>query len=218
MARLSVLIPTFNRQKYLPDALDSLLEQTCQDFEVVIYDDGSSDLTQNIVSRYIEEFNRGGVSVFYLKSQENKGVSYARNELIKFATSELLVWQDSDDISRPDRFERLVNEIDKSNADMVFSYMKFFKYPQSPSRIKQTYKLDSSKYKDYDSINGNMAFATGIFKKWVTKMNFFDEPKRRGEDLDWLVKVTNAGAKFSQVNLPLYYCRRHGGRLTKGGR
>ena len=87
--KISVVIPTFNRKKLLRRALDSVITQTLQPFEIIVVDDGSTDSTETIVKTYYQD-------VLYLY-QSNQGVSRARNKGIKLATGDWLAFLDSDD-------------------------------------------------------------------------------------------------------------------------
>lgn len=88
-AKISVIIPTYNRQEFLAQAIDSVLGQTCADFELIVVDDGSTDDTARRVDAY-------GARVRYIY-QENKGPAAARNTGIRAAEGELLAFLDSDD-------------------------------------------------------------------------------------------------------------------------
>jgi len=102
MPKISVIIATYNRAQYLPEAIDSVLNQSYQDFELVIVDDGSVDDTKAIVDKYINS-NTGKIRYFY---QENKGPGAARNRGIKEAKGEYVAFLDSDDIWLPEKLEK----------------------------------------------------------------------------------------------------------------
>lgn len=88
--KYSVIIPTYNRENYLKKAVQSVLSQTCGDWELIIIDDGSTDNTKTLISSYTDP----RVKYFY---QENKGVANARNRAIKESKSEYICPLDSDD-------------------------------------------------------------------------------------------------------------------------
>lgn len=90
MPKVSVIIPTYNREKYLPEAIDSVLNQTFQDFELIIVDDGSTDNTKEILKPYLSK-----IRYIY---QKNKGPSAARNTGIRYSTGEWIAFLDADDI------------------------------------------------------------------------------------------------------------------------
>jgi len=89
MARVSVIIPTYNRERFVTGAIDSVLKQTYRDYEIVVVDDGSTDGTEAVLQTY-------GQKVTYI-FQENAGVSSARNKGIELSTGEWVAFLDSDD-------------------------------------------------------------------------------------------------------------------------
>ncbi|MEI6127521.1 MAG: glycosyltransferase family 2 protein, partial [Pseudomonadota bacterium] len=96
--KVSIVIPTYNREKIITKALDSVFGQTCQDFEVVILDDGSTDCTRDVVAKYGEK-----VKYFY---QKNKGIAGGRNGGMKKTIGKHIAFLDSDDFWKPEKLER----------------------------------------------------------------------------------------------------------------
>lgn len=97
---ISVIIPTYNREKTIDRAVDSVLKQTYSNLEVIVVDDGSSDRTEEIVK---------GISdprVRFYKLPQNGGAGHARNEGVKLAGGELIAFHDSDDVWRPEKLQR----------------------------------------------------------------------------------------------------------------
>jgi glycosyltransferase involved in cell wall biosynthesis len=95
---VSVLMPVFNTARYLQDALDSIGNQTVEDFELVVIDDGSADGSTKILESFAAREKR-----MRLVTRENRGLIATRNELLEEARGEFVAWMDSDDISSPDR-------------------------------------------------------------------------------------------------------------------
>ena len=114
MAKVSIGIPVYNVAEYLPQCLDSILNQTFQDFEVILVDDGSTDNSFDICQEYVAKDSR-----FRLIHQENKGLAGARNTIIKNVKTEFISWVDSDDWIEENYLELLVDTQAKTNADMV---------------------------------------------------------------------------------------------------
>lgn len=109
---ISVIIPTFNRVHTLKRAIDSVLSQTCRDFDLWIIDDGSTDETEDLV----KSFNSSEIQIYYLK-QENKGVSSARNMGIKRSQGEWIALLDSDDEWLPNRLQKQI-ELANNNPEL----------------------------------------------------------------------------------------------------
>ncbi len=104
MPKVSVIIPTFNCAVYLPQAIESVLGQTWQDFELIVVDDGSTDDTCQVLAPYQ---NR----LVYLY-QENQGESSARNKGIQVAQGEYLAFLDSDDLWLATKLERQITVLE----------------------------------------------------------------------------------------------------------
>lgn len=98
---ISVLMPAYNAQRYLRQAVDSVLAQTCRDFEFLIIDDGSTDDTPAILAEYAAKDPR-----IRIKTSKNQGVSNALNEALKLAQGQYVARMDADDVSLPTRFEK----------------------------------------------------------------------------------------------------------------
>ena len=100
MAVISVITPTYNRARFLPAAVASVLSQTFGDFELIIVDDGSEDNTPDVLKPFFADRR---VRYVY---QENQGQSHARNLALKQATGDFIAFLDSDDVWAPDKLEK----------------------------------------------------------------------------------------------------------------
>ena len=100
MATVSVVTPTYNRARFLPDAVTSVLSQTFGDFELIIVDDGSDDNTRDVLAPFLADRR---VRYVY---QKNQGQSHARNLALKQATGDCIAFLDSDDVWAPDKLEK----------------------------------------------------------------------------------------------------------------
>ena len=112
--KISVLIPVYNVEKYIRRCLDSIKDQTFKDFECILIDDGSPDNCPVICDEYAKIDSR-----FIVIHQKNAGVSAARNAGLDAAKGEWVCFVDSDDWVELDYLEKLYNEAEKSNADIV---------------------------------------------------------------------------------------------------
>lgn len=108
MPRVSVLMPAYDAEKYIADAIKSILNQTFTDFELIIVNDGSTDKTKQI----IEEFDDKRIK--YFENDGNKGLSFTRNRLIEISKGEFIAWLDSDDVANPQRLKEQVSFLDNN--------------------------------------------------------------------------------------------------------
>ena len=114
MIKISIIIPVYNVEKYLQECLDSILNQTFGDYEIICVDDGSTDSSNNILEEYKKKDPR-----FIVVHQDNQGAAAARNKGIELAKGEYIQFLDSDDYFEPDMLEKLYSAAIKNNADMV---------------------------------------------------------------------------------------------------
>jgi len=110
---ISVLLAVYNGQRYLRDAVDSILTQTFTDFELIVIDDGSTDRTLPILQEYAKKDGR-----VRLVTRANKGLTPTLNESIGLACGEFLARMDADDIAMPDRFQKQIDYL-RANEDCV---------------------------------------------------------------------------------------------------
>lgn len=208
-AKVDILIPTYNREQYIGPCIDSILNQTFKDIKIIIYDDGSTDKTKQI----IENYQKTNSNIQYIRGVENKGVGFARNVLLESSTADYIAWQDSDDISNPQRIEKSLNYIMHTGIDILFTDMVFFWDKTSYSRSKTISKVNIYKYTNREGLVNNMNFATAFFNSKLKNYKF-DETLFRKEDVKWVSNLIQNHIRFGYIETPLYYCRRHEGRLT----
>lgn len=114
MYKISVIVPVYNNEKYLSKCLDSILNQTYKDIEIVCVDDGSTDGSGQILDNYAKKDSR--VKVIH---KENAGVSVARNTGIKESAAPIIAFVDSDDYIQSDMYEKMISLMEKENVDCV---------------------------------------------------------------------------------------------------
>ena len=112
MAKISVIIPVYKVEKYLSRCIESVVNQTLEDIEIVLVDDGSPDLCPSMCDTYAKEDKR--IKVIHKK---NQGLGYARNSGMAIATGEYIAFLDSDDYIRSDMYEKIYDELKRTNAN-----------------------------------------------------------------------------------------------------
>lgn len=120
-AKVSVLVPCYNVEKYLPECLDSIVNQTLKELEIICINDGSKDSTLKIIKQYAKQDGR-----FVVIDKENEGYGRSMNRGLDAATGEYVAIVESDDWIEPDAFETLYNAAKKNKADMVKADFVFF--------------------------------------------------------------------------------------------
>ena len=113
--KVSVIVPVYNVEKYISKCLDSLVNQTLKDIEIIVVNDGSPDNSQKIIDEYVKKYPDKVKS--YIK--ENGGQGSARNYGIELSTGEYIGFVDSDDFVELDMFEKMYNKAKQDNSDIV---------------------------------------------------------------------------------------------------
>lgn len=130
---VSVIIPTFNRANLVGRAIRSVLNQTFQDFEIIVVDDGSKDNTEQVVKGFKDS------RMVYVKHRQNRGVSVARNTGLKLATGKYMAFLDSDDEYVPEKLETNICELKHSSCDVGFVYSNVW-WVQRPGRKRPLFE------------------------------------------------------------------------------
>ena len=148
MPQISVVVPVYNVEKYLRECLDSLANQTFEDFEVICVNDGFDDSSPDILEEYASEDER-----FKIVSQENKGLSGARNTGMNYIKGRYLLFLDSDDWLELNALELLYNHANALNSEMVIFPYRYFN-----QETKQYEENDFTKLNMFDSSVDNKNF------------------------------------------------------------
>lgn len=133
MLTVSIIVPVYNKEPYLDDCLNSLLNQTWHAFEVIIVNDGSTDHSQEIIDKFVEHDSR-----FHAFQAQHVGVSAARNAGIETATGEFLAFVDADDIIEPNYIKNMVLAI--NDSDLCIAGYKIWNVAQG---LWKSYKCAS---------------------------------------------------------------------------
>lgn len=167
MPKVSVVIPTYNREDLLPETIESVLAQTYKDFEIIVIDDGSTDNTREVISKF-------PIRYFY---QENQGVSAALNNGAVLAQGEYVAFLGSDDIWLKDILEREVEVLDKNpDVGFVYSQMYLMDGDGTAFRVKESTFMNSSGIVDREEQLKELLFYCRMIPSATTmRRNCFNE-------------------------------------------
>lgn len=115
MKQISVIVPNYNSSTYITRCLDALINQDYKVSEIIVVDDCSTDESITIIEEYVKKYN----NIVLHKNDKNKGVSYSRNRGIEIAKSEYIMFCDGDDWYEKDATKKLMDVVEKENADYV---------------------------------------------------------------------------------------------------
>ncbi|MBI5376348.1 MAG: glycosyltransferase family 2 protein [Candidatus Schekmanbacteria bacterium] len=184
MPLVSVIIPTFNREWIVAEAIRSVLAQRFHDFELIVVDDGSTDNTRSKIQPFIESF-KDKLKYIY---QKNSGVSSARNQGIKNSRGSLICFLDSDDLWHRDKLKEQVSFMEK-NPDFKICYTdeKWFKNGEHLNQSKHHKKYSGDIFRYCLPLCIISASSVMIAREVFDDVGFFDESLEVCEDYDlWL--------------------------------
>ncbi|MCU1240396.1 MAG: glycosyl transferase [Candidatus Acidoferrum typicum] len=207
MSLVTVVIPAYNAAATISDAIDSVLAQTLQDFEIIVSDDGSNDGTAAQVSRY-----RGESRIRYIK-HENRGASHAKNIACRQARGEYLAFLDADDAFEPTALEKMVRKVRATNA--AWCVVDVLKKIRNQSVIRTT-KIPTGdlllSILATDFITRSPFYVTSEF----LAIGLYDEELSVREDWDVNIRMIHSRKLFAYVNEPLYVYTRTEDSLMTG--
>jgi glycosyltransferase involved in cell wall biosynthesis len=199
---VSIIVPVHNGEKFLSEALDSLLRQDYDEYEIIVVDDGSTDSTSAIARSY-------GSTIRFFQLPESKGPGYARNYAIRESKGAFLGFIDSDDMWTHNKLTAQLNYL-KLNpwADFVISRMT----PQLEGNQEWPFSLNSDHY-----LNDNVALllsATLIKKQSFLKVGWFDSQLATAEDVDWFTRASDIKLRRGVVDEVLLIKRIHSANVS----
>ncbi|MCQ2387260.1 MAG: glycosyltransferase [Clostridia bacterium] len=204
---ISIIIPVYNVEKYLRECLDSVLNQTYKNYEVILVDDGSVDNSPIICDEYAKKFN------FKVFHNENHGVSFSRNYGIEKSNGNYITFIDSDDVIDKDYLRLLTEKANQTNCDICFCGFKRFTKTETTAISETLDKLDGVEPKivakvilgfnnDYKLLSSS---CRALYKKEC--ISRFNVNVKHGEDLLFVVNSLFASKKIATINEYLYYYR-----------
>lgn len=143
---ISVIIPVYNAERYLRDSLNSLLQQTFEDWEAICVNDGSADSSAQILQEYAAKDNR-----FTVISEPNSGQSVARNKALELAKGKYVAFLDADDLLKENFLESLYNAAEATGADLAIASIQSEKVHKKTGKIVRKYRLRFEKQQIYTS-------------------------------------------------------------------
>lgn len=201
---ISVIITTHNVEKYIKEAICSVLEQSIQDFEILIVDDGSSDETINVLESILDK------RIKLIKSPVNKGRIKSLNIAFKEAKGKYITIVDGDDINALNRFEKQL-EVLENNTRIKVCGCWYEEFGFNNRIIKHYEKHHVIKTKLL--LSCSMTFGGSMFERKFVENFVFDEKKKHVEDYDFWARVACLG-EFYNIQEVLYYYRIHENQVS----
>jgi len=203
MPQVSVIIPTFSRAEVLPIAIRSVLNQTFQDLEILIVDDGSSDTTQAVVKSFDDD------RIHYIRHPKPRGGAAARNTGIAHSRGEYVAFLDDDDEWYPHKLARQMEVMRRSEPEVAAVYSGYFVVERATGKIRgrmtPKFRGDlASELLRENPIGGTSCML--VRKDCLEKVGCFDEQLPSFQDYDLWIRISRE-FRFDYVEEPLlnYY-------------
>jgi glycosyltransferase involved in cell wall biosynthesis len=196
---ISVIIPVYNGEEYLVQAIDSVLNQRYVSIEIIVVNDGSWDNSQQIIDNY-----EGKIRTYF---QENSGVASARNLGVSKAKGSFVTFLDQDDYYPTDRFEDFL-KIYKNANELIFMGHTHFVFEDETSKLRWP-NLPKNNI-TFIKLLGAAIFHHSIFKA----IGHFVEELQSGDDVEWFYRLKQSGLEINQSdNIVLHY-RQHSANVS----
>lgn len=203
--KISVIMSVYNSEHYLKEAIESILNQTFEDFEFIIVDDSSTDRSLDTIESFQDD------RIIVIKNELNIGLTKSLNKALKIAQGEYIARQDADDISLLNRFEKQVHFLEK-NKDVGIVGTSFYLINEEGvilQEFKKSSEVNKSKLlKDNELIHGSVMFK----KNLVQSKGNYNEFMKYCQDYELWLRMSNF-CEIKNLIDPLYKLRRHGGSI-----
>lgn len=217
MHKVSVIVPCYNQAQYLPEALESVLNQTYENWECLIVNDGSPDNTHEIAQEWLKKDKR-----FKYIFKDNGGLSSARNAGLDIAEGDYVQFLDADDLIAPKKFEMSLSqleELEPKKDSVVVSYFNFFTNNIEDATDRYCYlNLEFLNYKSilYDwDYRFSIPVHCGFFSKELFQNFRFSTDLKAKEDWIMWLNIFKKDIKAYFINQPLAFYRSHSSSMTK---
>lgn len=199
--KVSIVLPTYNGSKYIRASIDSCLNQTYGNTELIVVDDGSTDDTPEIIRSYDDKRIR------LIRHEKNKNLPNALNTGFADATGDYLTWTSDDNYYAYDAIEKMVKFLVNNKIDFVYTDIYYFnEYDRNMEIFKKTGLLELDKY--------NGVGPCFLYSRKIQELiGIYDPDTKLAEDFDYWIRVSKFFT-ICHIPEPLYYYRLHNTSLT----
>ena len=213
--KISVLMSVYNADKYLTEAMDSILAQTYSDFEMIVVNDKSTDESGDILKAFAQKDPR----IVILENAQNIGLTKSLNRGLAIAKGEYVARMDADDISAPDRFEKQVAFLD---AHLDYSFVscigRYIDENGNPERLRPFPETNEEIYAMMPKVDAVMHPGVMFRREDIARIGNYCEDFRVVQDYDLWFRGMAAGYKFYNIQEPLVLFRRDESYNTRKSR
>lgn len=203
---ISIIVPIYNAEKYISRCIDSLLNQTYKNIEIILINDGSQDNTYDIIKEYEAKYD----FIFCIHT-ENKGVSHARNLGMKKAKGRYITFVDADDALFSDGLEKLFNLMTKCNPDVAIGTGIRLKDDKESILYKESNQIslweeDTIMVYLLNNHSSSQSVCRKLYKKEALDNIFFEEGRKVNEDVFFIFECFRNCKKIAYQDIMVYKC------------
>jgi glycosyltransferase involved in cell wall biosynthesis len=201
---VSIITPTYNSQNYIKDCINSVINQSFDNWEYIIIDDNSTDSTVSVIQNFCKKNNK----ISYFSLNKNMGAAFARNEGIKRADGKYIAFLDSDDTWHKDKLKIQINTMEQ--YDLKFTFTNYFIVNKEKNTITEYEALKPTvNYNEIIRFN-YIACSTVMYNQDFFAKQYMPNIRNR-QDWGLWIKLINIAGKAHQINqyLTYYYIRRN---------
>ena len=196
--KVSIIIPVYNAEKFIGKTIESVLNQTYKNWEILIFNDKSKDNSLKIIKKYSEKDKK----IKFVDSKENVGVVAARNKLIEIATGEFIAFLDADDYWKQNKLEKQIKFMLKNNA--LISCTEYTRVTEDEKEINDIIIKEIITYEDMLK-NNYLGCLTVIYNANKLGKRYFKEREKNEDYVLWLEIVKETKIIFGlKENLAFY--------------
>lgn len=211
---VSIILPTYNRAVLLRMAINSVLSQSYQNFELIIIDDASSDQTEALVKSFRDK------RIKYLRNKKRLGANWSRNIGIKKALGKYIAFQDSDDQWLPEKLGKQISIIEKSSPKVGAIYSKCLYHKGDRKKVIPSDRISKKEGCIHENLlNDNFITLPSLLikKECFNQIGYFDESLPRLQDWDLVLRISQY-YQFIYINEILLHSNYTPGSITSNKR
>lgn len=206
---VSVIIPAYNQAEFLAETVQSVLNQTYRNFEIIVVNDASTDNTDEVMAQMTDP------RLKYIVHEKNQRLSAARNTGINASKGEIIFLLDADDLFHPEKLQAHVKFLDE-HPEIGVSYNARFELNHSSNTVREMWRPPLSvTLKDLILTFPFSPSDTVVRREWAFKAGLFDPSVGTAEDTDFPCRLALSGCRFAGIDRALNYRRYHSGRGRK---
>lgn len=204
--KVTIIVPCYNRERYIAETIESVLNQSYSNIELIVVDDGSTDNSRKIIESY-----KKYIRILEHPGRVNKGQSAALNLGIRSSASDYVAFLDSDDLFSPEKMEKQVQFLE-SNPQVGLVYSNGYTISENGKRINRIYDENHREDSDPNRVLLDCYFLLPnnalVRRDVLSKAGYFEENFRSAQDHDLAIRIAEV-AKIAYLDEALFFYRRH---------